>query len=711
MSDRTDNADSPQGHISTFNTVTASSALSSDRSSTMSVSPALAVPEPSAKPSTLQLLLAVRQAAEEAQAAAAAAAAASRTDAATRRLAGNAPLKLPYLREPNKEANPSDLDIAIRLGAFLARGNDESFLRLLQKEFPEPSMMPGRVQDNPLSRLDSSWSAPTATVGRGPGRCKDGVTAPFVRQQRRHGFVDRHDSDSWSSVEMYLHFQQRIKDDLAFNPQSFTKAQPLNGGPKLQKLLAVHPSLRTSTHIKKIMAIIRVHRGFSDFPVHIQIQLCRCLQYELYEARRLLLRQGHRPTAFYLLLTGSLMVNIQDTHPVTGQTFIRTVSDLKQGDCFGELALLEQTTRTATIICKTQTELASISKEVRGQEFLCTCDEACVRLRSDRSVSTLEAKRPEYSLLPGWNGHRQKRPRVCLHPVRQIWQVSTNQQLQQLRHRQNTDGGRLARGPKGVPALRGDDNGNPALPRADQIPVVSSGTHPETRAARDGVEMDLLEEVLNRHSLETANQATRDLGVRVKEAPAPPPRPPLKKSRTLTNLYDRLQQEWRHKWTTAGDPALQFTHSFWGEHLKGPVMRTSRSGPGGIRRDVCPVHQVKRLDFLRLDTDGYAQIAELGAGDVFGLETLVRRKCPRVSVVSEGAEVIFISKKLFLQEANIRVLRIVNDMMIHYPSATDIHEQLEDQRKWSRFKHAQVQRVLTRAGRRKDTPLCVRSSS
>lgn len=49
--------------------------------------------------------------------------------------------------------------------------------------------------------------------------------------------------------------------------------------------------------------------------------------------------------------------------------------------------------------------------------------------------------------------------------------------------------------------------------------------------------------------------------------------------------------------------------------------------------------------------------------------------------------------------------------MIHYPSATDIHEQLEDQRKWSRFKHAQVQRVLTRAGRRKDTPLCVRSSS
>ncbi|XP_025087396.1 cyclic nucleotide-binding domain-containing protein 2-like [Pomacea canaliculata] len=176
-------------------------------------------------------------------------------------------------------------------------------------------------------------------------------------------FVDRHDSDSWSSVEMYLHFQQRIKDDLAFNPQSFTKAQPLNGGPKLQKLLAVHPSLRTSTHIKKIMAIIRVHRGFSDFPVHIQIQLCRCLQYELYEARRLLLRQGHRPTAFYLLLTGSLMVNIQDTHPVTGQTFIRTVSDLKQGDCFGELALLEQTTRTATIICKTQTELASISKE------------------------------------------------------------------------------------------------------------------------------------------------------------------------------------------------------------------------------------------------------------------------------------------------------------------------------------------------------------
>ena len=46
-----------------------------------------------------------------------------------------------------------------------------------------------------------------------------------------------------------------------------------------------------------------------------------------------------------------------------------------------------------------------------------------------------------------------------------------------------------------------------------------------------------------------------------------------------------------------------------------------------------------------------------------GLETLVRRQASRVSVVSQGAELIFISKKLFLQHANIRVLRIVNDMV------------------------------------------------
>jgi hypothetical protein len=57
--------------------------------------------------------------------------------------------------------------------------------------------------------------------------------------------------------------------------------------------------------------------------------LCR------YESRRILLRQGHQPTAFYLLLTGSLMVNIKDVHPSTGHVFIRTVSDLKEGDCFG----------------------------------------------------------------------------------------------------------------------------------------------------------------------------------------------------------------------------------------------------------------------------------------------------------------------------------------------------------------------------------------
>ncbi|GFO39019.1 CAMP-dependent protein kinase regulatory subunit [Plakobranchus ocellatus] len=88
-----------------------------------------------------------------------------------------------------------------------------------------------------------------------------------------------------------------------------------------------------------------------------------CIALKSYEPRRIILREGHPPSAFYLVLSGSLIANISETSVITGQTFIRTVADVNEGECFGEIALLERTPRTASIVCKTRSELLVIYKE------------------------------------------------------------------------------------------------------------------------------------------------------------------------------------------------------------------------------------------------------------------------------------------------------------------------------------------------------------
>ena len=54
-----------------------------------------------------------------------------------------------------------------------------------------------------------------------------------------------------------------------------------------------------------------------------------------YEARRVILKQGHRPEAFYILLAGSVIANIRDTHPETGRQFVKTVKEAGPGETFG----------------------------------------------------------------------------------------------------------------------------------------------------------------------------------------------------------------------------------------------------------------------------------------------------------------------------------------------------------------------------------------
>ena len=76
-----------------------------------------------------------------------------------------------------------------------------------------------------------------------------------------------------------------------------------------------------------------------------------------------------------------------------------------------------------------------------------------------------------------------------------------------------------------------------------------------------------------------------------------------------------------------------------------------------------------------------------------GLESLVQKPATCLSLVSEGAECIFISKRLFLSLANIKVLRVVTDMVIKIFNSINLYCYRSVLTEMSMFRHDMTQKV------------------
>ncbi|MAT93511.1 MAG: cAMP-activated global transcriptional regulator CRP [Halioglobus sp.] len=89
-----------------------------------------------------------------------------------------------------------------------------------------------------------------------------------------------------------------------------------------------------------------------------------------YKAKTPLLKQGETSDSLYLILDGSVSVQVEDE---TDPGHMLVVAYLNPGDFVGEMGLFdnEQATRSAMVVAKTQCEVAEISYErfhqIRGQ--------------------------------------------------------------------------------------------------------------------------------------------------------------------------------------------------------------------------------------------------------------------------------------------------------------------------------------------------------
>ncbi|ELT87517.1 hypothetical protein CAPTEDRAFT_196752 [Capitella teleta] len=80
-----------------------------------------------------------------------------------------------------------------------------------------------------------------------------------------------------------------------------------------------------------------------------------------------------------------------------------------------------------------------------------------------------------------------------------------------------------------------------------------------------------------------------------------------------------------------------------------------------------------------------------------GLESLFQPSCPRnISLVSGGADCIFVNKKAFVKHCTLNTLETIAEMLVSYPSEARIGQQLRRTKEWDQYKKGVIRDVIRR---------------
>ena len=148
---------------------------------------------------------------------------------------------------------------------------------------------------------------------------------------------------------------------------------------QLISLLRLSPSHRTPEVLYQISEAVSSLKFFKELAADALLACCKVMRGQLFRRHQVVFHFGDPGSSFYILLHGTVRVLVP-LHPTganrgllyrkltsevdeDGKLQLREVALLRDGDCFGELALLQSENRTATIECKGMVFLARIFRE------------------------------------------------------------------------------------------------------------------------------------------------------------------------------------------------------------------------------------------------------------------------------------------------------------------------------------------------------------
>ncbi|CAF1444068.1 unnamed protein product [Adineta ricciae] len=152
--------------------------------------------------------------------------------------------------------------------------------------------------------------------------------------------------------------------EILFDLSKFRRPVEETIGRNIRKILKSNPATRTEEDVRlAVVGLGQTISSFTEFPLQRQYALARIGVLEEFERGRVILREGHRAKNFYLIVDGVTDVYKLRESPTTHTVSSRLVAALKKGSSFGEVALINDQRRTATVSCHTDVTMLAIEQE------------------------------------------------------------------------------------------------------------------------------------------------------------------------------------------------------------------------------------------------------------------------------------------------------------------------------------------------------------
>lgn len=196
------------------------------------------------------------------------------------------------------------------------------------------------------------------------GAVKPAEETPLVRFRRLVNSLIQ--AKRWN-VPLYMGKVEEVSKEgnspMDFDLEQFKANNVANCPERAKYAMTLQDWERNDEDIDVIYQIVKRLKAFHSYNYQTKRELARVITYQKFGPGRIVLQQGHHGRNMYFILKGSVSIQVASVDPKTGDTYNQIVSEIKAGNSFGELALLKDIRRTATVVCKTDTELLSLSKD------------------------------------------------------------------------------------------------------------------------------------------------------------------------------------------------------------------------------------------------------------------------------------------------------------------------------------------------------------
>ncbi|XP_078535077.1 uncharacterized protein LOC144821751 [Lissotriton helveticus] len=452
----------------------------------------------------------------------------------------------------------------------------------------------------------------------------------------------------------HLQMQSHSKADLLFNIGNFAKNNLKKDFEKLKHLLCTLPNQRSLQELRQIQMCLKKNRAFQNLPERTQLQLCEVVVYQKYEAKTIILKQGHLPVECYLILSGNLKVTYEDVNSKHRQLTDEMLNEIEEGDFLGEISLLTGRQRPASVLCKSDVELLVISKE----DF-------------DPILGNLLQE--QYNALSDF---------IRKHPIFTSWPLEKVDFLVHCCLQRYSRAGTTV-------VLDSLNSSFLVVVKSGRCLIVTNLTQ-ERRSACSSA-MNNYSSLLKKFPTIQFITEKADFISTYLERPAVLPRA----AHSALPKHSSSQVSRR----TRPQTAAPLCHA-----LKERKEFSNHSYSGGKESDMNrSVKQIK----VTSSAPQFITVGVLEQGGIFGLAETMGEHCGlQFSLISEGAECVFIPRKLFLASATAPSRRTAQELVNTYPTESMIRASYSKQQAWVSYKARLVGQQL--AGRAR--PLSAQAS-